>query len=306
MAVGELVGNAVDHAGGPIWVSLDWSGTQPVLAVHDLGPTFEFTPRPPATTAERGRGLWMVSQISADLAIAAKRAGGKRVTVTLPVSRADELSFDPPPRDVNPLPSLSEAGPDGFSRETLLRAMVVELALAIEESNGPAAAQSAIARVGASIGSQTELEYRRANAIVAPLTPAEIAECYLRLKTSIGAGFYPIEITEDRIVLGNTRCPFGASVLSQPALCRLTSSVLGGIAARNHGEAVVTLDERIAFGDPECRVTVRLRPAPPVPTSGHHYGRAPAIGQPNGREPAIGQPNGREPDISQPNGRSPA
>jgi hypothetical protein len=40
----------------------------------------------------------------------------------------------------------------------------------------------------------------------------------------------------------------------------MTSSVFGGIAARNADGALVVLDERIAVGDPECRVTVLLGP----------------------------------------------
>jgi hypothetical protein len=38
----------------------------------------------------------------------------------------------------------------------------------------------------------------------------------------------------------------------------MTSSVFGGIAARNTGGASVVLEERIAVGDPECRVVVWL------------------------------------------------
>jgi anti-sigma regulatory factor (Ser/Thr protein kinase)/predicted ArsR family transcriptional regulator len=282
--VGELVGNAVDHAGGPVWVSLDWSGRQPVLTVHDLGPTFELEPRLPEITAERGRGLWLVSQMVNDLAVAAKRAGGKRVTATLPVTRAEEPSYDPPPREINPLPTMEDAGQDGFGKESFLRALVVELALAVEETHGPQAAQAAVARVGSSIGSQMEREYRRANAVVERLSPEQVADCYVRLKAAIGGGFYPIEVSEERIVLGNTACPFGSVIRAQPALCRMTSSVFGGIAARNAGEAVVVLEERIAFGDPECRVTVLLGAQAASSRTGHRYG-----------EPAHGS-NGAAPD----------
>ncbi len=43
-----------------------------------------------------------------------------------------------------------------------------------------------------------------------------------------------------------------------PGLCRTTSSDFGGIAARNSGGASVVLEERIALGDPDCRVVVWL------------------------------------------------
>ena len=56
---------------------------------------------------------------------------------------------------------------------------------------------------------------------------------------------------------------FGDAVKAAPALCRMTSSVFGGIAARNRADgAAVVLEERISVGDPGCRVVVHLC-APP-------------------------------------------
>jgi hypothetical protein len=272
---GELIGNAISHAGGPVWVSLDWSRPQPVLAVHDLGPTFELAPRPPELTAEHGRGLWMVSQLVTDLAVAAKRAGGKRVSATLPVERAENPPCTPTrlaasplpslPETVNPLPTLLGTATPGFDRttpgydrEALLRALVVALTLAVEETHGPLATQLAVARVGASVASQAERDYRQARQLVEPLSPQQIADCCLELKAGIGGRFSVTEVRDDRIVLRGTRCPFEATVRSQPSLCRLTSSVVGGIAARNVDQAAVVLEERIALGDPECRVVILL------------------------------------------------
>ncbi|HEX6497488.1 MAG TPA: methanogen output domain 1-containing protein [Micromonosporaceae bacterium] len=270
LSVAELINNAVTHAGGPIWVTLDWSALRPVLTVHDLGPTFEPRPGLPDADSPHGRGLWLVAQLSDGMRVAAKRAGGKQVSTTLPVDRAPEPSYDPAPRRLNPLPSMTEAMPDGFGRETFLRAMVVELALAVEDQHGPQAAEAAVARVGATVGGQMEREYRLAKEIVGRMSPKQIADCYVRLKAAIGGEFYLIEVTPERIVLGNRRCPFGDVVRQSPALCRMTSSVFGGIAARNGDRATVALDERIALGDPECRVTVYLGGTAKVP-AGHQY-----------------------------------
>jgi len=77
-------------------------------------------------------------------------------------------------------------------------------------------------------------------------------------------------VTDDRIVLGNDRCPFGDVVRLAPALCRMTSAVFGGIAAGSHGEASVTLEERIAVGDPGCRVVIQLGPQTATPAA-HQY-----------------------------------
>jgi predicted ArsR family transcriptional regulator len=122
-----------------------------------------------------------------------------------------------------------------------------------------------------------EQEYRRARAVVGRLDPKQLADCYLRLKAAIDGDFYPIEVGEDRVVLGNRTCPFGNEVVRRaPSLCQMTSSVFGGIAARNTGHAVVQLDERIAVGDPECRVTVLLgaRSATDAPGGFHYHGDA--------------------------------
>jgi predicted ArsR family transcriptional regulator len=92
------------------------------------------------------------------------------------------------------------------------------------------------------------------------------------LKQAIGGGFSVEEVSDDRIVLVNDRCPFGDAVRRAPALCRMTSSVFGGIAASNaeHG-AVVVLEERIAIGDPGCRVHVLLDPTLEQSALGHYY-----------------------------------
>lgn len=273
LTVSELVTNAVAHAEGPVWVGIDWADTQPRLTVHDLGPSFDWDPMPPPATSEHGRGLWLVSQVAGELAVAAKRAGGKRVSVVLPLPRRAERSLDPPHRVLNPLPTLAEAGPGGFAREPFLRALLVELARAVEHTEGPAAAEELVAQVGATVGAQMEQEFRQARKVVGRLSPQQIAECYLRLKSAINGGFYPIEVSAERIVLGNRRCPFGVAVREAPGLCRVTSSVFGGIAARNTGDAVVQLDERIAVGDPECRITVLLGPQADRTTTvhGHRY-----------------------------------
>jgi anti-sigma regulatory factor (Ser/Thr protein kinase)/predicted ArsR family transcriptional regulator len=272
LVVGELIANAVQHAGGPVWVSVDWESAQPLLTVHDLGPTFEPDWSRPNLDGPRGRGVFLASQFAADLAVAAKAGGGNRVTSTLTVTRRVEPSFDPPARTINPLPAAAEAGPAGFGREPFLRALVVELARAVEESEGPATTERLVARVGATVGGQMEAEYRRARATVGRLTPEQLAECFVRLKGAIDGDFYAIEVSDERIVLGNRRCPFGDAVRASPSLCRMTSSVFGGIAARNGHGAAVRLPERIAVGDPECRVVVLLAPAPDEP--GHRYAGA--------------------------------
>lgn len=260
LVVAELLGNAMRHASGHAWVSLLWSGKRPSLTVYDLGPGFVLDPHLPEDPyAANGRGLYLVDHVADRLTGEARRAGGMEVSAVLPVERSDEASFDPPRRRENALPDLDEAGPDGFPKEAFLRALVVQLAQTVESAGGPSAAEAAVAQVGADVGGQMEAEYRATRGIAGRLTPQQLAECYVRLKHAIDGEFYVIEASEDCIVLGNRRCPFGDAVHRAPALCRMTSSVFGGIAARNcDHEARVVLEERIAIGDPQCRVSVYL------------------------------------------------
>ena len=62
----------------------------------------------------------------------------------------------------------------------------------------------------------------------------------------------------EKIVLGNTRCPFGDKVLNRPSMCMMTSNVFGSIAAQNLGCAKVELQDTVAEGKPGCRVVVYL------------------------------------------------
>jgi len=277
LIVSELIANALRHAEGAAWVSLTWPDQHPVLQVADLGPGFALDPRLPEDPSQPGgRGLYVVSRLAPSLEARARSAGGSIVTVELPVTRAPEISHDPPVNRTGALPMLSESQPaGGFGRESFLRALIVQLAQAVDEQVGPAAAESAVAQVGADVGGQMELEYREAKQIVGRMTPEQIGDCYVRLKHAIDGEFSVEEATPERIVLVNTRCPFGDAVQRAPALCRMTSSVFGGIAARNSDSgATVLLEERIAIGDPQCRVVVRFDTAPATPNAhAHRYDR---------------------------------
>lgn len=283
LIVAELVANAAEHAGGPLWVSLTWGDEHPVLTVCDLGPGFDpgmlatadavrHDAGEPDGLAEGGRGLFLIRALATSHEASMRSNGGMRVTALLPVTREVSRSLDPPRRSIGALPLLDEARPEGgFGKESFLRALVIQLAHAVELQQGPEAAEAAVAQVGTDVGAQMEDEFRLARGIVGRLSPSEIGQCYVRLKHAIDGGFFVLEATDERVVLGNTRCPFGDVVTQAPSLCRMTSSVFGGIAARNSDEGVtVLLEERIAIGDPGCRVVVRLRPDGAEDRAGAH------------------------------------
>jgi anti-sigma regulatory factor (Ser/Thr protein kinase)/predicted ArsR family transcriptional regulator len=264
--VAELLANAVRHTSGPVWATVDWSAREPVLIVRDLGPGFRLPEHPelPPMESIGGRGLFIASQLAPELAQRHERSVGADVRATLPVSRATEVSIDPARHVLPSLPGPSEAAPDGtFGRESFLRALVVQMATSLEETHGPAAAAAAVAQVGTDVGARMEDAYRSANGIDGRLDVEQTADLYVGLKNAIGGRFRVAERHDDRIVLTTDACPFGEAVRLSPSLCRMTSSVFGGIAARNAGgAAAVQLEERIAVGDPGCRVVVWLTDPP--------------------------------------------
>jgi anti-sigma regulatory factor (Ser/Thr protein kinase)/predicted ArsR family transcriptional regulator len=275
LVVSELVTNGVVHAEGPVWVSLDWGDAEPELTVADVGPGFDLTIDLPPADSTGGRGLFISNQIALKLDAHRRRSGGTIVTAVLPVRRAESVSMDPPRRR-RALPGLEEASPEGFGKEPFLRALVVQLATSVDEQQGPDAAEAAVAQVAADIGGQMEEEFRRARGIVGRLTTEQIADCYVRLKSAIDGGFRVSEMSGSRIVLVNDRCPFGDAVKKAPSLCRMTSSVFGGIAARNSERSVdVFLEERIAMGDDRCVVVVDLDPPTELPERWSHRYRTP-------------------------------
>lgn len=267
----ELVGNAMLHAGGDIWVAIDWATDHPLLTVWDMGPQFQLdAAQMPSPSAPSGRGLAIATVLTESLEIAARQGGGAKVEAELPIERSTETNIESPRTLVDVLPNEDEAGPEGFGKEPFLRALVVQLSQELEWRHGPEAAERVVAQVGTSVGGQMEEEYRQAKSIVGRMTAEQMADCYVRLKHAIDGGFFIIEANDDRIVLGNTACPFGDAVKKSPALCRMTSSVFGGIAARNAGDSTVVLEERIAVGDPGCKVVVNLGTRD-MPSHGHRY-----------------------------------
>lgn len=82
LVFGELVGNAIRHAPGPIRVCLEWPDEDPVLHVIDEGPQFSLTHVAPADTSESGRGLLIAALLTKSLSL--RRIHGRnQVTAVL-------------------------------------------------------------------------------------------------------------------------------------------------------------------------------------------------------------------------------
>ncbi|TMM50510.1 transcriptional regulator [Qipengyuania marisflavi] len=164
---------------------------------------------------------------------------------------------------------VAEAGID-LERDIFLRTLLRELSGVLEDVVGLDDAAGFISVVGTAMGTQIDQEYRRALQ-VDQLSRDQIPDVLVDLKRRIQGEFFVLEETEDKIVFGNKRCPFGDKVRDRPSLCMMTSNVFGRIAADNSGFAAVDLEETIALGDPGCRVTVYLRPSDDLPDTAREY-----------------------------------
>jgi len=84
LVFGELVGNVVRHAPGPIEVQVEWTGPKPVLHVIDRGHGFLRDPSLPADPlCENGRGLYIVSRLTDTLRIERVAGYGNHVAAVL-------------------------------------------------------------------------------------------------------------------------------------------------------------------------------------------------------------------------------
>jgi PAS domain S-box-containing protein len=85
---GELIGNVVRYAPGPIDIGVEWNGDQPVLHVLDRGPSFDLAAALPLDVmSENGRGLFIVDALGNGLAARPLPGRGNHVRVGLPVRR---------------------------------------------------------------------------------------------------------------------------------------------------------------------------------------------------------------------------
>lgn len=132
--------------------------------------------------------------------------------------------------------------------------VVAELAQTLEETVGLSDAEGFIATVGENIGERISDIYDTGHAV----TKSYIAQILVDLKDRIGGDFRVVEITGDKIILTNSRCPFGDRVIGKTSLCMMTTNVFGHVVADRNGYAHVRVAESIAENGNHCSVTVTL------------------------------------------------
>jgi DNA-binding NtrC family response regulator len=141
-----------------------------------------------------------------------------------------------------------------------LQAFVAELVNVVGQAGCPHCVDQTrhIEQVGLLASGCLEGRARDQLHLVGDVSPDQYSDIIIELKNRIGGGFSRESSPPGMIRVVNDRCPFGDQVKEAPDLCRMTSSVFGGIAARNFGYAKVELRKRIAVGDGCCEVCVYL------------------------------------------------
>jgi two-component system response regulator AtoC len=117
-----------------------------------------------------------------------------------------------------------------------------------------------IEQLGLAASSCFEAVYREQCGLDKNIDLVEYSELIVSIKNQIGGNFSRASSAPGIVRVVSTRCPFGDAVKEAPELCRMTSSVFGGIAARNFGYAKVALNKRIATNDGICEVSIYTNP----------------------------------------------
>ena len=116
-----------------------------------------------------------------------------------------------------------------------------------------------------------ETAYRQEFNLTGILDYDKCAEMIIEIKNKIGGNFSRTSSLPKTIHIINTRCPFGDAVKQTPELCKMTSSVFGGIVARNFGYAKVVLNQTIAAGNANCDVQIFMNPSDAINYIGDEY-----------------------------------
>ncbi|MGR9088609.1 MAG: sigma 54-interacting transcriptional regulator, partial [Gammaproteobacteria bacterium] len=136
-----------------------------------------------------------------------------------------------------------------------LQTFILELMHACEQEGGDYC-ESLIERIAKSAGRYFEQTYRDEFGKQEDLDTESYIDLILGLKNRIGGNFSLASSDSNTITVVNSRCPFGEGVTNFPELCRMTSSVFGGIAARNFGYAKVEIKQSIARRHNGCEVCI--------------------------------------------------
>ncbi|MCC5658402.1 methanogen output domain 1-containing protein [Nostoc sp. XA010] len=147
-----------------------------------------------------------------------------------------------------------------IERDQFLRTMIRELAGTLQDVVGIEQAEGFLNVVGYRTGQHVNQVYQNALQL-SNLSRSQVTAVLIDWKRRIQGDFYVIEETDEKIVLGNRKCPFAEQVEGREAMCVMTSNIFGAITADNLGYARVELQQTIARGAQECKIVIHLKPS---------------------------------------------
>lgn len=143
-----------------------------------------------------------------------------------------------------------------LNKDLFMRTLITHNAYVCENLLGSDIFENYILNIGLSMGTEIENAYKSELGVQGLFDLDQYLHVITDLKNRIGGNFSVTERHPDHVVVETSRCPFGDIVQKSPSLCKMTSSVFGGIAARSFGYARVVLEKRIALGDGKCRILI--------------------------------------------------
>ncbi len=153
-----------------------------------------------------------------------------------------------------------------------LQTFILELMHAAEQKGGDYC-ESLIEHIAKSAGLYFEQTYRDDYQLSGELDKEKYIDLILALKNHIGGNFSLASVDANTVTVVNSRCPFGERVTNFPELCRMTSSVFGGIASRNFGYAKVEIRQSIARQHGGCEVCIHTDREAAIDKPGLEYKR---------------------------------
>ncbi|BDI15163.1 hypothetical protein ANSO36C_09650 [Nostoc cf. commune SO-36] len=160
-----------------------------------------------------------------------------------------------------------------IERDQFLRTMIRELAGTLQDVVGIEQAEGFLNVVGYRTGQHVNHIYQNALQL-SNLSRNQVTAVLIDWKRRIQGDFYVIEETDEKIVLGNRKCPFAEQVEGRESMCVMTSNIFGAIAADNLGYARVELQDTIARGAQECKIVIYLQPSEELDFTAQEYFKA--------------------------------
>ena len=142
--------------------------------------------------------------------------------------------------------------PVNISKEMVLNKIIT----VVMDNTDNEQARALVSKAGLEIGKDIETRYKRFYS-VEKMNIDQVCEAITDSTKKIGGKFIIIDQSNEKLIIKCSQCYFGGK--PNPALCTVTSNIIGVITARNFGYSKVILKKTIAQGNDCCRIIVYLK-----------------------------------------------